>query len=234
MKKFTLFCTLLFVVLSCKKNATNDPIPENPKVAPAKAMLNLPGQNEICISGSVISSTKSKVSFKWIKAANATSYDLVYKDLIVQQVTTISTTNTELDVVLDRNTPYLWYVISKTTLSTDIAQSEEWRFYNSGLGTVSYAPFPAEIIKPLMGEQIAAVGNNIILHWTGADVDNDILNYDVYFGNTAQPTLFRSNVISNQQEVASIVSGTTYYWKVITRDKNNQLSDSGIFQFKVN
>jgi hypothetical protein len=233
MNKFVIIYVLLIVVLSCKKNKTAEPTPANPKVAPAKALLNLPSQNEICTSGSVISSTKSQVTFKWEKATNATSYDLVYKDLITQKTTILNTTNKEIDVILERNTAYSWYVISKTTLSTDFAQSEVWRFYNSGPGIVSYAPFPAEIIKPIMGELITAVGGNIILDWTGADVDNDIVSYDIYFGTTAQPILFKSDVVASELENISVVSGITYYWKVISRDKNNNISDSGIFQFKV-
>jgi hypothetical protein len=55
-----------------------------------------------------------------------------------------------------------------------VGTSETWKFYNSGSGTIAYAPFPAEVVSPLMGQNVTASINKIALEWIGSDANNNI------------------------------------------------------------
>ncbi len=81
-----------------------------------------------------------------------------------------------------------------------------------------------------MNQSVTVVNGKVTLKWSGSDVDNDIVGYDVYFGETASPALLQNNVTSTVLDV-NVSAGKTYYWKIITRDNQNNKSDSGIYQF---
>lgn len=106
--------------------------------------------------------------------------------------------------------------------------------YMSRLGVMSYTPFPATITAPLFGAKVTASAGSVSLTWSGSDVDNDIVGYDVYLGTAAIPPLYKTNITDSFLNNVSASSNTTYYWKVITKDSQGNTSDSGIFQFSVN
>jgi len=226
-KSFPLFLiTLLLVGCGGKKN--------NPKPLPMAASLVIPAPNEVCVSGSILSATESTVLFKWEAGANADSYEIVLKNLLTFATTTQNTTQTQIALTLLRNTPFSWYVISKSSTSDETAQSDIWKFYNSGPGIVTYAPFPAEITSPTLGELVTAANNTTSLAWTGSSVaPGTIVNYDIYFGTTNSPPLAYSTITASSLSNVTVALGNTYYWRVITRDINGNTSDSGLYQFEV-
>jgi hypothetical protein len=114
------------------------------------------------------------------------------------------------------------------------ALSDTWKFYNAGEAVTSYAPFPADMVTPKMAQRITPVAGKISLDWTGSDVDSDIANYDIYLGTTATPTLLKANQVDSALPDVTVTAGTTYYWKVITRDSKGNTSDSGVFIFYTN
>lgn len=201
---------------------------------PAKAVLIAPAHNELCIQGTVISATQSTVTLQWNAAENAQGYEINIKDLEAGTTTSRITTATQLSVTLKRNTPYSWFVKSGSSLTTATAQSDTWKFYNAGPAAVNYAPFPAELIAPAFGQSITAAGGKITISWAGNDVDNDIESYDVYLSDVAIPALLTSGVTTNSLNDVAVVSGKQYYWKVITKDKKGNKSESSINYFKVN
>jgi hypothetical protein len=86
-----------------------------------------------------------------------------------------------------------------------------------------------------------AVGSgNINLQWKGADTDNDITGYEVYFGtsetdvNNKSSSLLRAVAANLSSTAVPTNPGTTYYWKVITKDAKNNSSDSGLYKFRTN
>ncbi len=208
--------------------------PEPSADAPAKAVLITPTQNELCTQGVVVSSTQSTVTLKWAAAANAESYQVDLKNLETGTLTTQNASTNSLDVQLARNTPYAWSVTSKSTKSSTTAQSDTWRFYNSGPGVTNYAPFPAELTSPAIEGNITAANGKISLTWNGQDVDNDISTYDVYLGTSTTPTLLKAGLITATLTDVAVNSNIYYYWKVITKDSKGNTSDSGIYRFKVN
>ena len=201
---------------------------------PAKAVLLLPVHNESCISGKVISATESKVIFKWNSSVNTDSYDLTIKNLETGVVKEISTASTEFEMTILRNTPYSWFITSKSLKTTEKGTSDIWKFYNSGIGVVSHPPYPAEAFSPLLGQNIPSSNGKIAVDWTGSDTDGDLKNYDVYFGSTTSVALIKSNVTESIFTDISVNSNMVYYWKIISRDSNGNTSDSGLLNFKTN
>jgi hypothetical protein len=227
MRKILLAITIVIFATSCsKKDAT--------PATPTKASLTFPANNETCTQGTSTSDVTSTILFKWSAASNTDSYELHYKNLLTGAENTQNATQAQAEVILYKATPYSWYVISKSTKTTETAQSDTWKFYNAGSGIKNYAPFPADITAPVSGQNLSATNGKITLKWTGSDVDNDIVEYDVYFGTTATPALLKSKIKESSLADVSVVAGTIYYWKVISRDSQGNTSDSGLFQFKVN
>jgi len=215
---------LIFV--GCKKKP-------DPVLNPTKTVLILPAMDELCTSGTVISAAKSTVNFNWNVAQNTDSYEISIKNLITGQVITQNTLKTSIGIELDRNTPYSWTVKSISSSSNITEQSESWKFYNSGPGVVFYAPFPAEIIAPVMGQNVSISTAKVKLEWKGSDVDQDIKSYDVYFGTSA-PVLIKQDVEDSFLGDISILANTQYYWKIVTKDQKGNTSDSGVYRFKTN
>lgn len=228
-KRLILFISIWFLLACSDKN--KEASPDAP--APVKTSLLFPLQNEACTSGTVVSETKSSLVFRWNTAENTDSYEVVLKNLATQAESKIVVKETQAEVTLDRNTPYSWQVISKSSKSNKIAQSDVWKFYNAGPGISSYAPFPAEIVSPTFAQEISASNGKITLRWNGSDVDNDIVGYTIYFGKSQTPPLFINDLLENTLTV-DVTSNTTYYWKIITKDRQANSSDSRVYQFKVN
>lgn len=215
---------LLFVCMACggKKH--------NPAPAPGQAVLISPAKDALCTTGAVLSPTQSSVSFTWNASANTDSYNLIVKNLITSATITQSTTATQIAITLDRNTPYSWSVLSKSSKSDLTALSDIWKFYNAGPGVITYAPYPAELSSPAFGQKVNTATVN--LTWIGSAINNTtIANYDVYFGTTETPALLKNAVTDSFVNGVNVNSGTTYYWKVITRDINGNTSDSGLSEF---
>jgi hypothetical protein len=209
-----------------------DPQP-GPALPPAKAVLLLPAQNEVCASGENQTAAASTVKFDWSDAANATSYVLSLKNLITNTVSDYTSSQSELKIAIPRATAFSWTVTSRSTKSAITALSDSWKFYNSGEGQVSYAPFPATLTFPAMG-QLIDPANKVTLSWSGSDADNDLASYEVYFGKTDSPSFVASNKPDSQSFTVEVAAGTIYYWKIITKDAKGNTSDSGVFQFKIN
>jgi hypothetical protein len=228
MRNRLFFLALILILQACAGKPDAVPIP-----SPSKAVLAEPAQNSVCITGTAISNSESSVTFIWNTSPNTDSYDLVLKNLLTATSSTVSTNQTQLAITLLKNTPYSWYVVSKSSKISATAQSETWKFYNSGPGVVTYAPFPAEITAPTYAQVVIATTVN--LTWTGSSVETGtIANYDVYFGTTTTPNLLKSAISDNFVDAVPVTSGNTYYWRVITRGNDGNTSDSGLYQFTVN
>lgn len=229
MRKLILFISVIAIISGCKGK---DSIESGP--APEKATLVSPFQNEVCLTGTSVSDLQSEVTLTWENAPNADSYQVYLKNLQSGVMNILYSAESSVEVPLKKNTPYSWYVITKSSKSSGTAQSETWKFFNSGTGKLSYAPFPAELISPTFGQNITAAGGKITLDWAGSDVDNDITAYTVYFGTTSTPELLRANMIESEVKDVAVTANTTYYWKIVTTDFEGNTTDSELFQFKVN
>lgn len=223
---FKLFVIALVLCFSSCKDNTPEPQP------PGVASLTFPEMNALCTSGNIISPTESSIIFTWNAAANASSYEINIKNLLTGSTTLQATSSNQATITLLRNTPYAWFVVSKSNNTTVTAKSDTWKFYNAGVGAVFYSPFQASLTAPGYGQTVTATTVN--LTWTGADVDNDIVAYDVYFGTTQSPPLFIADITTMFANNIAVSAGNSYYWKIVTKDAQGNKSDSGIYVFKVN
>ncbi|KOS08262.1 hypothetical protein AM493_08065 [Flavobacterium akiainvivens] len=195
------------------------------------AALAAPLNNTECITGTEVNETQSKVTFEWNEAADNQTYFLYVKNLVTQNTLQYNAANnTSYEVTLSKATPYSWYVSSRKN-SGNTVQSEVWKFYNAGPGITNYAPFPAELVAPVMSSSV--YGPSLTLQWTGSDLDNDIESYEVFFGTAANPTTSIHTGTQTSVNNVAVVSGSTYYWKVVTTDVAGNATASPVFQFKV-
>ncbi|WP_293310005.1 hypothetical protein [Pedobacter sp. UBA5917] len=228
MKNRYIFIVLLFC-LGCGKKT------EEPNVIqPAQAKLISPLQNEICTSGTVTSATTSKIKFLWEAASNADGYTVNITYLQDGSSVIYSTAQTSLEVVLQRAKPYMWSVKSLSGNANTFSVSDSWKFYVAGEGATSYAPYPAEASYPKDGDLITALGGKTSISWQTTDVDSDMLTYSIYLGETSSPALYKADIKQNYLNDILVTSKKTYFWKVVTADKDGNKSESTLFQFKVN
>lgn len=224
MRFLTVFIVAI-LVLGCKKKEAAKP--------PESVNLTFPDKNSECTTGQDINATSSQVEFTWQASNNTETYELTVTNLNNSNKQDITTSTTSAKLPLEKGTPYAWVVISKNTKVIQTASSETRQFYNSGFET-TYAPFPALILEPKMGTSVFKdINNDITLEWVSADVDDDIVGFDLYFSTENPPeTIISSPGASEVSANVGVTSGTVYYWKVITKDSEGNTSDSGIFEFR--
>lgn len=200
---------------------------------PGETALIAPVNNSECVTGTSLSATQSKVTLEWNPATNATGYFVYVKNLQTQgALQQFNAGNAvTLDVTLQKGVPYSWYVSARNE-DGNSTNSATWKFYNAGEGVSNYAPFPAEVLFPGMSATIS--GPTVTLQWDTSDIDNDIQNYKVYLGTNPNPTTLLATVSSQELTGVGVVSGATYYWKVVTTDTQGNASTSPVFQFKTN
>ncbi|MEM8763845.1 MAG: hypothetical protein AAGD88_08535 [Bacteroidota bacterium] len=200
---------------------------------PTEVTLVFPENNSICTEGTILSDTESEVTFEWSEAVTGDSYLVRLTDLTTGNTENIQSDAVQMPIILKRGNPYTWRVVTLMNASGNSAESETGSFYNAGPGIDSYVPFPATILSPEMGQTFPANRSSVNLSWTGADLDNDIANYDVYFGTVSPPELFLENLIENRLDDITVQSGNTYYWRILTRDAQGNASKTVIFTFEV-
>jgi hypothetical protein len=222
------FLILLIFSIGCRK--APEPLPSK---LPDKAVLQLPKNNEICADGIIVSTSRTKILFKWVASKNTDSYVLSIKNLENGQISTYSTDKTQLEIELDRNLAYSWFITSKNTRINKEISSDLWKFYNPAPAQTSFSPFPAELIAPHYGQVIPLSTATITLIWSATDLDGDIDSYDVYLGNTNVPELFRSGLKTAVLADLKLERNKTYYWKISTRDLKGNRSNSDVYIFKM-
>lgn len=223
--RFLSVLIIAFTLFGCKD--------EEPSLPPESVQLVFPERNSECNTGVDISATTSEVEFRWQAANNTETYELIVTNLNNNNKQDITVTTTQAKLPIQKGTPYSWVVISKNSSVLETATSPAWSFYNAGFET-TYAPFPSEIVAPKMGANALINSNGEIeLRWTGADVDDDIEGYEVYISSENPPeTLLASPDASTLSVQVSVIPNTVYYWRVVTKDSEENTSDSGVFEFR--
>lgn len=219
---------LLMIFTGCNKD---EPVVEEKIEPPSEVQLIFPFENSECTEGNDVTDTESTVLFEWRSADFTDEYELLLTNLNSGIENLFTTSEVRLPIVLQRATPYAWSVISKSSESDSTATSETWKFYNAGDGIENYAPFPADVISPTMSQRLTSV-SSVLLFWNGSDVDNDIANYDVFFGTDNPPSLF-SEALESEELTVEVSAGSIYYWFIVTEDEKGNQSQSIVYQFMV-
>ncbi|XLS28746.1 hypothetical protein ACJD0Z_16300 [Flavobacteriaceae bacterium M23B6Z8] len=229
--KYIVFGVSFLAIISCGGGG-DDPAPEEPVVPPTKATLIFPENNTECNEGTIISDTESSVTFRWNPSENTDAYTVTIRNLLEGTTQSVNASTNQQAITIKRATPYSWSVTSRSNETNETAVSDVWKFYNAGASIQNYAPFPAELVSPKMGASVDA--GDVLLSWTGEDIDNDIVNYDVYLdtSNPPQNKIFTESTASSV--IANTNGNTVYYWYIVSRDSENNTSTSEIFEFRTN
>ncbi|MDG1250867.1 MAG: hypothetical protein P8N55_02090 [Flavobacteriaceae bacterium] len=226
-----LFGSLILLMNSCT--------PEEPFVPinPSAPTLISPANDETCLDGTSINDSQSNVDFRWSSAANALSYELVVTNLLTQSSQTYPATSNQTTVALTKAEPYNWSVKSIGEVGSVPSQSTQWKFYLAGDAVVNFAPFPSELISPQSGANVTPDINNLIkLQWNASDVDGDLAQFEVYLDKNDATTIIKTIAYQTEEESIEIdvENGSTYYWKIIAIDTNQNQSSSGVYAFRTN
>ena len=215
----------LTVSLGCKKD---------PPAPPQKAVLVEPANTEECSPIESSSESNNTVRFSWQAADHTDSYQLHIENLVTGNAITRNPTGTSETVSLPKGMPFSWFVITENQQTADRVMSDTWRFYNPGSET-AHVPFPATIIAPKSGSTaIKDANDEVILQWEGADIDNDIETFEVYFSTENPPEELVATLEANAtSQQFGVVSGTVYYWRIVTKDAEGNTSNTGVLEFKV-
>lgn len=228
------FLGLLSVMLiSCGGGSDPDPEPEPPVTVtpPSASALIFPDNNTECNEGTILNETQSTVNFRWTNSENTDSYQVNLRNLNNNNTARTNSSINSADITILRGVPYEWFVVSRADGTNETATSPTWRFYNQGPGVENYAPFPADVVSPARGATVTASGT-VSLVWAGSDVDNDLEDYEVFFG-TDPAALASLGITAESTLDADVVSATVYYWRIVSRDSQGNTSQSEIFDFQV-
>ncbi len=70
------------------------------------------------------------------------------------------------------------------------------------------------------------------LSWVGYDLDDDAMSYDVYLDTNSHPTtMVSSNQIGNSVTLSCLSDSVKYYWKVVARDSNGDITEGPVWKF---
>lgn len=227
--KYCLFGLLAVVILSCGKDSNLS----EEVLSPSPANLIFPENNSICITGTVLSATESEVLFEWTESENTDTYQLILTNLNNGVAEEFESDLNRLSIRLVRGVPYSWLVTSIKVSNNSSTESEVSSFYNAGPGLTSYVPFPATAISPLDNAELGPSSTTVMLQWETSDLDNDVVEYDVYFGTDTNPNLSSEGLVNNSLEVSNLELGTIYFWRIISRDSLGNESSSAVFSFEI-
>ena len=215
---------ILFVSISFF--ACKDSIPD-----PEQVTLISPENNNTCLFSNS-NSNFGEVEFSWTEAKYTDNYDLIIENQQTNFKNSKTTNLTVTKVTLERGVPYSWYVISKSDSSEKIALSETRNFYLEGPSQSTHIPFPAKLIFPL-NESILSSVNAVAFQWEGYDLDGDIENYDLIIENSSNGEEIKFEKVVNENLEVELQIGIIYLWRIITRDKENNLSSSVTSNFEL-
>lgn len=227
MRRSLLIYAVLFIVWSCTQDSA----------APTAPTLQFPANNEACLEGESLNDTQKNVSFQWTQSSNAQSYEITIRNLVTQSEQLYNSTTNGQTIALLKGNPYAWSVSALGEAGTQPATSDTWKFYLAGDNEINYAPFPPELITPRSGATLTPNNEGeITLSWSSSDVDGDLVSFTVYLDKTNGSTKLKDLAFESETMSLNVVVdlGSTYYWKVVATDANNNTSDSGVYGFRTN
>ncbi len=230
---YSLLTGIFLLLVSCGGgDSTPEPPPPVVITPPSAATLIFPDNNTECNEGTVLNQNQSAVTFRWTDAQNADSYELNVRNINTNSNSRTNSSTNSAEVILLRGTPYEWSVVSLASGTNETATSPTWKFYNQGIGIENYAPFPADAVQPARGANLPTT-QTVTLEWTATDVDNDLVEFDVYLDTNETPATLLDTTTETTLDVA-VVANTVYYWRIVSRDSQGNTSESEIFDFLVN
>lgn len=121
---------------------------------------------------------------------------------------------------------HYWRVVARDALGLE-SSSVTWTFTTRGVNT---PPYPPQSMTPPDGARDVSL--TATLRWSGADIDDDPLRFDVYFGTSTSPPLALSDTTDPRYAPGAMIFGTTYYWRVVVRDPLGQETSGPVLSFE--
>ena len=225
-KKCLLLLFLIINAYSC--GIDSDVLEINNSIKSIK--LIFPENTSEVTDGMIISDTESELVFEWHNEGigNENLYFLELKNLSNNEIIVYESDTVNISIILQRDVAYSWVV----TGSLD-NNSETWTFVNLGPWGTSEPPLAATAISPVSGASISQTSTTVNLIWKSEDPDNDIVSYDLFFGEAKDPQLYGTDVTETRFNDIPVEAGKTYYWKIVTKDSIGNESTSEVFTFSV-
>lgn len=134
------------------------------------------------------------------------------------------------EIVLPEEGFYFWRVRAKDASNNTTIFSKRQNFLVAGPETTNYPPFPPELRYPELDEAINA--NEVKLGWSGHDLDNSHLSYDLYIGTDYGYQSHVAGHISGEEFTLVLDPSKVYYWKIKATDAEGNVSVSPVWWFK--
>ncbi len=217
------YWVLLLILVACKKEVIPDP---------ESVLLLAPENNNNCTTAIRVSDQQSQVNFSWQESLHTDEYELVVRDILTNVDQKKLTLRFSSSIVLESGKQYSWWVNSKSFQTENIAKSQVWTFYIEGIPTSSHFPFPAKLLSPENNTQVSLENGVLTLRWEAVDLDNDVVDYDVYLGPDPDDLELALENLTTNSISATLIPDRYYYWKVATRDKQGNISNSDIGVFR--
>lgn len=211
-----------FALCTCGPDPTPDPV---------AVQLVAPKNLDRCTTADKLNDTESQVNFVWNAALYTDDYELVIRNQKTGIVKRKTTVLTSLNQVLQRGANYSWWVVSRGALTAITTKSEVWHFYVEGEPELKHTPFPAALLFPDYEETVSPANNQVQLEWKGSDLDNDIAFYQLFFGTNVDNLVLVEDNLTQTEHLENVASNTSYYWKVVTVDREGNTSESRLGQF---
>lgn len=226
---FKLILMLIFIGCggSSDDDGFNPPPDREENKLPTIPKLVYPQNNLLCIDNTL--------EFEWNHSTdpdnNSISYELeiAYDRSFNEMVETVNQVENIVEIDLDKGKEYNWRVRAKDSKGGYSSYSEIWNFFTEADGILNHLPYSPSQEFPEEGSKID--GNVVKLQWNSTDLDNDVLTYDVYFGENNPPELKVSDYASKELTV-ELEKDKIYFWRVIVKDNKDGVTLGQIWSFK--
>lgn len=195
---------------------------------PTLPSLLAPENNLVCINNEVL--------LKWQASEDADGDEINYTIEISEDNEfikinhSLNTTNNAITVSLEKGKAYYWRVKATDKLNETKGYSGSFKFYTEGEAAQNYAPFLPELIAPALNSVVQS--STVLLKWSAVDANNDVLTYDVYFGQENPPLQKVGNAQTAPELSVNVISSSTYYWKIVALDGKGGKTIGQVWSFK--
>ncbi len=153
------------------------------------------------------------------------TYDLYY-GVVTDTLILISDINeTSFDPdTLEHYSAYSWQVVAKDNQGNETT-SPNWAFT-----TVDFS-YPSTPDNPVPANDSLDVSTTTTLSWSFENPDNIQTTFDLYFGSEADLQVDPIGLDTTSYSPDTLEYNTTYYWKVVARNDQNQETSGPIWSF---
>nr|HPI18623.1 hypothetical protein [Mesotoga sp.] len=126
---------------------------------------------------------------------------------------------------LAEGTKYYWKVVARDSKGLETT-GDLWNFT-----TKSNQP-PAKPSSPNPANNSSDIAVSITLSWNCSDPDGDSLKYDVYFGESSNPSKVASGITTKSYNPGNLQNGKDYYWKIVAIDAKGATTQGDVWKFR--